>query len=186
MMVSAAAGSGCWRSEGFEKWCIDNGAWTAHTQGKPFNESNFLRCMDKLGDGAQFTVVPDIVAGGLESLAYSLDWLPRLEGVGLLLLAVQDGMTPDDIRPHLTDDLGIFVGGTTEWKLGTLHQWGKLARETGAYFHVGRVNTARRIRLCQDAGANSFDGSSVSRFLKTLPLLDAAWRRPHLWGTYGG
>ncbi len=59
-------------------------------------------------------------------------------------------------------------------------QWGALARETGCYLHVGRVNTAVRIRLCSAAGADSFDGTSPSRFACTLPLLDGARRQPDL------
>lgn len=35
-------------------------------------------------------------------------------------------------------------------------------------------------RQCVAAGADSFDGSSASRFATTLPLLDAARRQPDL------
>lgn len=48
------------------------------------------------------------------------------------------------------------------------------------YLHVGRVNTKKRIRLCQEAGADSFDGSGVSRFSAHLPVLDSAVRQSHL------
>jgi hypothetical protein len=52
--------------------------------------------------------------------------------------------------------------------------WGRLARECGAYLHVGRVNSARRISLCALAGADSFDGTSVTRFACTAQELDHA------------
>jgi hypothetical protein len=48
------------------------------------------------------------------------------------------------------------------------------------HYHVGRVNTARRIRLCAEAGADSFDGTSVTMFSCTLPLLESARRQPSL------
>jgi hypothetical protein len=62
-----------------------------------------------------------------------------------------------------------------------MRAWGMLAREHSAYLHIGRVNTARRIRLCADAGADSFDGTSVSRYATTLELLDSARRQTHLF-----
>ncbi len=176
LLVSAR---GVLRHEGFA-YALDNGAWTAHTHGEPFDESAFVRAVDRLGAGADFVVLPDIVAGGLKSLAYSLSWLPRLEHPHLLL-AVQDGMTTEDVRPHLGQRVGVAVGGTTDWKLGTLHHWGSLARETGCWLHVLRVNSQRRIRRCQDVGAHSFDGSGPSRFAKHLAVLDAAVRQRHLW-----
>lgn len=55
-------------------------------------------------------------------------------------------------------------------------EWGALARDTGCYLHVARVNTVRRVRLCDAAGADSFDGSSVTRFACNLPRLDFARR----------
>jgi len=164
-------------------WALDNGAWGAFQRGEAFDVAAFERHVSDHGDGAEFVVVPDIVAGGLASLAMSLDWLPRLAGVAhRRLLAVQDGMSAADIAPHLNPTVGVFVGGSTEWKLATMRAWGQLARRHGAYLHVGRVNTIRRIRLCQDAGADSFDGTSATRFACTLPKLDQARRQTNLFG----
>lgn len=166
------------RDYGFERWCYDNGAWVAHTTGQPFDEAAFLKGYDKVGRGADFAVLPDIVAGGMRSLDYSLTWRERLgEPLCPLLLAVQDGMDVADVEGLVGKHLGIFVGGSTEWKEATLPQWGRLARATGAHLHVGRVNTARRIKLCAMAGADSIDGTSVTRFVKTLPLIDNAVRQ---------
>ena len=49
----------------------------------------------------------------------------------------------------------------------------------------GRVNTQRRIRLCAAAGADSFDGTSASRYAVTLPGLDSARRQPDLFCHHG-
>jgi hypothetical protein len=122
-------------------------------------------------------VAPDIVAGGLDSLRMSVSWLPRLDVARRVLIPVQDGMTAGDVAPLLCDRIGIFVGGSTDWKLRTMLEWGDLAHHRRAYLHVGRVNTARRIHACAYAGAHSFDGSSVTRFAKTLPLLEHARRQ---------
>jgi len=171
LMVSAY---GVWRDEGC-RYAIDNGAWSAHTQGIEWDAGRFTELVARMGGAADFVVVPDIVAGGLASLRSTEEWLPRLSG--LRLVAVQDGMSPADVRPALGDDVGIFLGGSTEWKLATMRDWGEQAHEAGCYYHVGRVNTQRRIARCVEAGADSFDGSGPSRFNKTLRRLDMARRQ---------
>jgi hypothetical protein len=162
-------------------YALDNGAWGCHQRGAPFDEEGFLRLLDLYGENADWIVVPDIVAGGLPSLEFSLGWVDRVRAVGSPLLAVQDGMVPDDVRHMVGPEFGLFLGGSTDWKLATMREWGSLAQEAGAYFHVARVNTVRRITLCQDAGADSFDGTSVSRFSCNLPRLDNARRQGHLF-----
>lgn len=171
LLVSA---KGVLRTEGLP-YAIDNGAWSAFTQGEKFDEAAFGKAVDLLGEKADFLVVPDIVAGGLRSLEFSLRWLERLKGIPTkLLLAVQNGMAPDDVREYLSPAVGVFVGGTTNWKLATVNAWGSLANRRCCHMHVGRVNSAKRIALCAAAGANSIDGTSATRFAKTLPRLAAA------------
>ncbi|HFK2002914.1 TPA: hypothetical protein ACGW3W_002209 [Pseudomonas aeruginosa] len=172
LLISAA---GALRTEGFQRYALDNGAWSAFQQGTTFDELAFGRALEKVGERADWVVLPDIVAGGMASLAFSLKWLDRLQGFPqTLLLAVQDGMEPDDVRELLNPAVGIFLGGSTEWKLKTMEAWGILARRRNCYLHVGRVNSAKRIAMCSAAGAHSFDGTSVTRFANTLPRLDAA------------
>jgi len=176
LLVSA---KGVLRTEGFP-YALDNGAWWAFSNNQPFDEVAFLKAFELLGAGADFVVLPDIVAGGQASLDFSLTWRERLGAGPLYLLAVQDGMTVGQIRPLLGDRLGVFVGGSTEWKISTMSAWGALAIERGVWCHVGRVNSARRIRMCHAAGATSFDGSGPSRFATVLPGLDAARQQPDL------
>ena len=59
---------------------------------------------------------------------------------------------------------GLFVGGSTEHKLGTMMQWGALAKDVGCWLHVGRVNSAKRIEYCGIAGAQSFDGTGATKY----------------------
>lgn len=168
---------GCLRDEGFP-YALDNGAWSAYSSGRPFGFDAFEKALRKKGESADWTVIPDIVAGGRASLELSLKWMRRvLDSSPRALLAVQDGMTVGDVRPFVGDRVGLFVGGSTAWKLSTLDKWGQLARDAGCWFHVGRVNSAQRIASCAIAGATSFDGTSVSRYAKTLPNLDNARRQ---------
>lgn len=183
LLVSAA---GVQRHEGF-LYALDNGAWSAYTQGRPFDVPLFEKALAKLGAGADWTVLPDIVAGGARSLELSLQWMRRvLDSSPRGMIAVQDGMAPTDVEPFIGPRVGVFVGGSTNWKLRTMSQWAELARRLGAWCHVARVNTARRISACITAGADSFDGSSASRFVKTLPLLDNARRQLALFGGNNG
>ena len=157
-------------------YALDSGAWGCFQRKEVFCEVSYRRLIDWLGRDADWIVLPDIVEGGQASLSFSLKWRSLVSQFSLPLLAVQDGMRPEEL-PQVGPDLGIFVGGSTSWKLATLMDWGQLAQERGAYLHVGRVNSAKRIVLCQDARADSFDGTSATRFSCTLPRLDNARRQ---------
>ncbi|APA90252.1 hypothetical protein BJG93_34635 (plasmid) [Paraburkholderia sprentiae WSM5005] len=171
------------RSEGMP-YALDNGAWTAYQQGQPFDEGSFLRAVDLVGERAEWIVLPDVVQGGMASLEFSLAWKERLRGIPTkVLIAVQDGVQLEDVAHELSPAVGIFIGGSTEWKEATAGAWGSLARRRNCHLHVGRVNTVRRIKICAAAGANSIDGTSVSRYAKTLPKLDAASRQDDFFST---
>lgn len=171
-LLVATGAHGRWDPKGWE-YAIDNGAYAAWTRQEPWDERLFLKILDRYGKQADFITAPDIVAGGLESLRFSESWLARLESFGQRrLIAVQDGMVAADVRDLLGPTVGIFVGGTVEWKLATLQSWADLAHARNAWCHVGKVNSALRIRKCLRAGVNSFDGTSVTRFPCTLPKLN--------------
>lgn len=163
-------------------YCLDNGAWSSHRQGRAFDGDAFARAVDTVGLAADWLVLPDIVAGGLASLELSLSWSERLHGHPTpRMLVVQDGMGLDDVQRVLTDNsiTGLFVGGSTPWKRSTMRAWGGLAAETGRQLHVGRVNSARLIREVLAIGAEagipvSCDGTSVSIFAVTAPKLGRA------------
>ena len=169
------------RREGLP-FAIDNGAWSCHTQGLPFDDDGFRSLVDAYGAEADFIVIPDKVAQGLRSLEFSLSWMPRLKGLSLLLLALQDGMTPDDVGPILREypKLGLFLGGSIEFKLSEMKGWGMVAHAFGSYYHVGRVNSRKRIRMCHHAGADSVDGTSGTLFSVTVPRLDGEIRQGSL------
>lgn len=174
ILVSA---TGAHRTEGFP-YAIDNGAWTAFQQGRPFDEALFYSLLKRLGAGADWVVVPDIVEGGLKSLDFSLSWLPRvLQHSRRALVAVQDGMQTSDIEHLLGPSVGLFVGGSTDWKLATMNSWGAVSRRRSCWLHIGRVNSERRIALCAAAGAHSFDGTSATKWSVTIPRLTRARRR---------
>jgi len=156
-------------------FAIDNGAWGCAQRGEPFDWGAFESMSSALGADADWIVAPDIVCGGLRSLEASLRWLPTWDACPVLI-AVQDGMLPVHLEPHLGPEVGLAVGGSTPFKERTLPQWGRLAQEKGCHLHVLRVNTRRRLAICRAAQADSVDGTSASIFSKTAPLLER-WTR---------
>lgn len=177
---------GDWNPIGF-RYCLDNGRWSDSQEEppRPFDASaqaEFVEMVNSLGAGADFVVIPDTVGDRVETLALLREWLPRLVGkCPLLLIAVQDGMTEEDVAPYVGAGVGIFLGGSTEWKLATMYQWGKFCARLGIHFHVARVNTRRRFVMANGAGACSTDGSSASKFAKTLPHLDNSARQQDMF-----
>lgn len=177
LLVSAR---GVHRTEGFP-YALDNGAWSAYQKGEAFDVAAFVLAYERLGAGADWVVAPDQVAAGLASLELTLEWLPQLRDARMVLIAVQDGIEATDVRPYLGARVGLFLGGSTEWKLRTARAWGALAREVGCYYHFARVNSAKRIRLAQDVGAHSFDGTAATRFAVNVPRLTNATRQGYLF-----
>lgn len=179
LLVSA---TGAHRDEGFG-FAIDNGAWTSYQRGQRFDGSRFVALLEKLGARADWIVVPDVVGDARASLRLTARWLPRVERYGApMLIAVQDGMSPRDVTAWIEGGCaGVFLGGSTAYKLASAIRWGAWCADRGVHFHIARVNTARRIRLCQEARASSFDGTSATRYSATLPLLERARQQLHLW-----
>ena len=176
---------------GIGPYALDNGAWGAFKNGGAFDADGFWRVLERWGDafdrraasrGAwcgsaqrpDFIVCPDIVAGALDSLDLSLRWLPYVRQYGPPLIAVQDGMRPEHVEEYIGPGCGIFVGGSTGWKWSTLAIWAAVARLYRCHLHVGRVNSARGIRVCRAHGVTSADGTSASRFAVNAPKLGAA------------
>lgn len=193
LLVSAA---GVWRTEGF-RWAADNGAWTCFQRGTPFHEELFFRFIRfietqaRAGNPPDWIVLPDIVMGGKASLDLSMRWLKRLRrrrglrGIRFML-AVQNGMEAGAmfrrVKRLVSKRLGIFVGGDTDWKLQTMKSWAALAHAHRTICHVGRVNSAKRARLCDIAGVDGFDGSGPGMFEDCLRCVDQAFVQRDLEG----
>jgi hypothetical protein len=164
------------------RYAIDNGAWTAFTQKTLWDWDAFAVLVDRHGAQADFIVVPDVVADAKRSWDLSREWLCRLRNYVRILFALQDGMSAEQVGSILSAhrNCGLFLGGSTEWKLREMYAFGKVAHAFGRYYHVARVNTQRRMRLAIEAGAHSIDGSSASRFACNVKPLDVASRQSSL------
>jgi len=161
-------------------YAFDNGAYKDWRTGTVFAAREFMQEVEKIqssGTRPDFVVVPDIVAGGLESLKFSSCWVGRLIGTGPLYLAVQDGMNSDNVVAAVQTHpyAGLFVGGTLKWKVRTGKVWVDLAHSMGLLCHIGRVGTRDRTRWARRIGADSIDSAlplwseeNLQRFLSGL------------------
>jgi hypothetical protein len=144
-----------------EPWALDNGVFAAWKGGKPWDEAAFLRSLGHV-DGLHaptFAVLPDIVGGGVASIAHSMRWRAVLPDMPWYL-AVQDGMTRADVAAVLPDVAGLFLGGTDGFK-ATAPAWCELAHEHGKRFHYARVSTQNRLRAAIECGSDSADSSQM-------------------------
>ena len=151
-----------------EPWGLDNGAFRDWKDGVPFDGDQFRRVLDKavaIDEPPYLAVLPDIPGGGVASLELSLSWLDEVPDFPWYL-AVQDGMTPDDIDPTLFS--GIFLGGTNAYK-ATGGEWCAWAHSYNKPFHYGRCGTQAKIAHAIEIGADSLD-SAVAMWTK------ARWR----------
>lgn len=144
-------------------FAYDNGAFRDFTAGKAFDFNRWardLRFMNYRDMRPDFVVVPDKVAAGAESLRVSLDWVDWIPTeLGPRYLVVQDGMSEADVAAVIGHFEGIFVGGSTEWKLETAGAWARLAHRNDRPIHIGRVGTPDRARWAKRIGADSIDST---------------------------
>lgn len=151
-----------------KKWpffAIDNGCYAAFSRKEQWDPSNFMKNLSKCRDrglSPNFIVIPDIPLSE-KSLGFSMTWLPVLKTMYPefpRFLAVQDGMICEDIMPIVDQIQGIFVGGSTDWKLESMTKWVKFAHEHDIQCHVGRIGPIQRMMMCELAGVDSIDSTT--------------------------
>jgi hypothetical protein len=155
-------------------WAIDNGAYAG------FRKDAWISLLKREQPNQKtclFVVAPDVVGDARRTLECFDEWGHFLIDDGWpVALAAQDGL--EDLPIPWEYLHCLFIGGTTEWKLGP-HAAAciKAALIHGLWVHVGRINTAPRLDYFTAMGVHSFDGSGVSRFshmreaITDLPLL---------------
>lgn len=151
-------------------YVLDNGAWPAFVNGKPFDDAKY-RALIRRAAGApiapKWIAVPDVVQDREATLESWHRWAGELHPFGWpLAFVVQDGMQKGDVPASAGV---VFVGGSTDWKWETVGYWCKHF----ARVHVGRVNTENLLWQAHRAGAESCDGSGW--FRGNRAQLDGLW-----------
>lgn len=161
-------------------WALDNGCFA-----KRWTAGKWFATLDRYRDepGCLFAVVPDVVADAAATDARWTRYAPVVHACGYKAAYVlQDGCTavPDDAA-------AVFVGGSTEWKLGLdAHRLVRAAVDRGLWAHMGRVNSLRRLRIAAAWGCRSTDGTMLAfgpdlNLLRLTRMVD-----PDAPGFFGG
>lgn len=143
------------------KWCADNSrfgkGWPGHAKWWAWLEKNAHDA-----DTCLFATAPDVVGDAAATLDESAPWLPLIRALGYpAALVAQDGLENLDVP---WDDFDVlFIGGTTEWKLGPhARHLTQEAKRRGKKVHMGRVNSQRRYRYALEIGCDSCDGTYLT------------------------
>lgn len=159
---------------------VDNGGYSGA------DPEGFLRLLDRLKPARErclFVLVPDVPGSAKRTLELWERWESRLRPWPLAF-AAQDGIEAIDIPWDYI--AGVFIGGTDHFKDGPeAEAVARAAKWLGKRVHVGRVNTPHRWVRWEKLGADTCDGTGVSKYDH---MLDAIYetvdpsRRPLLAG----
>ena len=143
------------------KVCLDNGVFG---KGYPGDEKwlEWITKHQPIADRVLFVVAPDVVGDARATFERSTPFLPIIRDLSFPAAYVaQDGQ--EDFEPPWDDFDVLFIGGTTDWKLGP-HAT-RLIRQAKArdkWVHAGRVNSRRRFAHFELLGADSCDGTYLA------------------------
>lgn len=110
---------------------------------------------------AKWAIVPDVPGDAAKTIEKFESSLFRVVADSEIppALAVQDGMTVDDVRKLSNKPAVICVGGTTEWKWSTVEMWAKEFPRV----HVLRCNSPEKLHYLEALGVESCDGTGWNR-----------------------
>lgn len=133
-----------------------------------------LRALRPVAADCAWVTAPDVVGDAALTLQRFRQWLPEIRSGGFrTALVLQDGMTVETVP--WAEVGAVFVGGSTEWKLGEdAAAIVRAARARGLDAHMGRVNSYKRARYAADLGCTSVDGSGWAKFKTDMA---PRWRR---------
>lgn len=173
--------------ESGKPWAADNDAFGGWTDKKETAFSKMLGriCLDGQKESCKYIACPDVVGDSKTTMDRFYRWEPIIRSTGFpVALVAQDGLYPRVVPWDSID--ALFIGGTTEWKLSGDVDWLiDEAKQRHKWIHVGRVNSARRIRHFHEVGVDSIDGRSFSAwpdlyFAKFLKWINRLNRQPQL------
>jgi len=141
-------------------WCADNGCFSDKWDEEKWWA--FLVANAHRASSCLFAVAPDVVGDAWRSHFRSWPWLAKIRDLGYPVAYVaQDGLENLPVPWHDFDVL--FIGGTTEWKLGpAARELVAEAKRRGKWVHMGRVNSLRRYRYAEAIGCDSADGTFLT------------------------
>ena len=123
---------------------------------------------------ARWAIVPDVIGDGQATIHQWSKYAPTVQAANIpLAVAVQDGMTRDDVRSLFPRPDVIAVGGTTKWKWATVEMWARSFPRV----HVLRCNAPQKLYELEAMGVESCDGTGWNRGDKTQARGLEEWAR---------
>ncbi len=149
-------------------YALDNGAysaWDRHTgRIDEAKLESMLARWERLIVWAQvaaipprWAIVPDVPGNAERTFERWHTYAPSMPFARAL--AVQDGMSVETVRELTPAPDVIAVGGTTEWKWGTVAQWAAAFPRV----HLLRCNSPTRLYELEALGVESCDGTGWAR-----------------------
>ena len=153
-------------------WGLDNGLFSGVLQ-----RDAWERMLDEAdADRPLFVTLPDMVGDAQRTQElFEIFWTRTQELPRALVL--QDGI--ERVKIPWNDIQAVFIGGSDQFKFSPQAiAAAKTAKILGKWVHVGRVNTAARVRNWLGL-ADSIDGSGICRFDHMLEDVLAQIRGEH-------
>ena len=140
-------------------WAIDNGSFSGFDDKAFFSR---LRRQEHDKRNCKFVCAPDVVGEAMRT-AELFDWFKERIADWPLALVAQDGL--EYVRIPWVDIAALFVGGTTNWKIGPrAAACIKTAKALGKWVHVGRINDPARFEYFDQLDVDSCDGSGIAQY----------------------
>jgi len=109
---------------------------------------------------ARWAIVPDVIGNKEATMEQWEKYATIVQDCRIpLAVAVQDGMTKEDVLSLSPAPEVIAIGGTTEWKWETVEYWAKAFKRV----HVLRCNSPTKLYELESMGIESCDGSGWNR-----------------------
>ena len=141
------------------RFAIDNGSFSRF-DGRAFNA--LLAREYERRQNCIFVCAPDVVGSARRTLEVFTRWEEKLKDWPIALVA-QDGQ--QDLEIPWDSIKAIFIGGSTEFKMSKhVMQIVQCAKTLDKWVHIGRVNTPDRFEYFEKMGADSIDGTGLSRY----------------------
>jgi len=144
-------------------WAADNDCFAL---AEKFELGSFVAWLEAVPAVARarcvFATAPDVVGDWGATVERSTPALPLIRAAGFPAgLVAQDGLEDPDDLPWGDFD-ALFIGGTTDFKLGRVAaRCAMAAAARGLWVHMGRVNSDLRTMRAAAIGCRSVDGTQL-------------------------